>query len=648
MVWPARTADAATVQTFLVLGGNGVEYLETWYNWRVLSPHGANRSGQGYVRPRSLLQMMLNIIARCQGPSAILFGSSSLYTLLMFVFSDFDVAIGEEDTMQVFTTWLKEEHDQEAHCALLPLVRDIQASIQQLKRRGNVASELQNLWNRHFASDLITGRPLLKLLSSVDGPISNLSNLALGEQKDNSVRPQAIAALEAVKMEAYLILSDAYNSFLDAATIAQGGSQALGCFGLSPRRKTYLLDLIAFFICGLINNFGYVVMLSAADHIGGKLPESATLLADILPTFIIKISAPFFMDRIPYRIRIVFAILMGLISFQLVAWGTNSAWRLAGVVCASISSGLGEITFLALSSFYHRNVVSSWSSGTGAAGIVGATWYLAFTAWFTFIPSQKRPFVAMIACSGMPLFMAFAYFFLLSPLKKVIKPAGIINADTPEQPLAVEGGDSTDLVGDAEESVDTELASILDEPPAQPLTLRERAKMIPTLLWYILPLLLVYFGEYLINQGVGPSLVWPGTKISCQEYRYYQFLYQGGVFISRSSVNFFRIKNIWWLPLLQILNLNVLTLHAIYHYIPYYWIVFLVIIFEGLLGGATYVNVYYALSTETTGVVREYSMSMTSVSDSIGISLAALVGLKLGPFLKLLNRDRISAGNCPH
>jgi len=570
--------------------------------------------------------------------------------------------------MQVFTTWLKEENDSDVLPSLLPLIHDIHAAILHIKRRGGVSTELQNLWDRNFASHLATGRPLLKLLSSVDGPISKLSNLAASDHEDASIRQDAIATLEAVKMEAYLILSDAYNSFLDAASLVQSGERARGCFGLSARRKTYIFDLIAFFICGLINNFGYVVMLSAADHIGGKLPESATLLADILPTFVIKLTAPFFMDRIPYRVRVIFAILTGLLSFQLVAWGTNSTWRLLGVVCASISSGLGEITFLALSSFYHRNVVSSWSSGTGAAGIVGATWYLAFTAWFTFIPAEKRPFVAMIACSGMPLFMALAYFVLLSPLKASLlksssaKNAVINNTDLSEQPLRLDSESSSEQVGEEESAgageaaepqsiattTNTELASMLEEPEARPLTFRERAKMIPTLLWYILPLLLVYFGEYLINQGVDPSLVWPGTKISCQEYRYYQFLYQGGVFISRSSVNLLRIKNIWWLPLLQILNLNILTLQAIYHFIPYFWIVFLIVVFEGLLGGATYVNVYYALSTETTGVVREYSMSMTSVSDSIGISLAALVGLKLGPFLKLLNRDRIASGNCSH
>lgn len=551
--------------------------------------------------------------------------------------------------MHAFTTWLNDDEDSPASACLLSLIRDIQTGIGRIKRRGGVRAEIQKIWETHFASNIPTSAELLKILSSVDSPIAKLGQFASVVDETPSDRKEAIATLEAISTESYLLLSDSYNHFLDAAIQVQTGGSRRGCFGMSERRKVYLKDLIAFFICGLINNFGYVVMLSAADHIGGQLPEAATLLADILPTFVIKLTAPFFMDRIPYRLRIIFAIFMGLVSFQLVAWGPNSAIKLLGVICASISSGLGEITFLALSSFYHRNVVSSWSSGTGAAGIVGATWYLAFTAWFTFIPNASRPFVAMIACSGMPLLMAFAYFVLMSPATKAAKInlGAVINADdvSTTSDSLLEHNQMHGLVDLDGNSL--EASPIEPMPEDRPLTMRERAKMIPTLLWYILPLMLVYFGEYTINQGVDPALVWPGTKIACQEYRYYQFLYQGGVFLSRSSVNLFRIKNIWWLPLLQILNLNVLTLQAIYNFIPYYWIVFLITIFEGLLGGATYVNVYYALSTETSGIVREYSMSMTSVSDSIGISLSALVGLKLGPFLKSLNVARIVSRNCP-
>jgi hypothetical protein len=75
---------------------------------------------------------------------------------------------------------------------------------------------------------------------------------------------------------------------------------------------------IGFFILGLFNkfvpqlliqyvklinhyppSFGYVIFLSAAEDIM-KGSSGAVLLADILPTLITKLVAPFFMHRIPY------------------------------------------------------------------------------------------------------------------------------------------------------------------------------------------------------------------------------------------------------------------------------------------------------------------------------------------------------------
>ena len=45
-----------------------------------------------------------------------------------------------------------------------------------------------------------------------------------------------------------------------------------------------------------------------------------------------------------------------LASFIIVALGTSIAVVLVGVVCASISAGLGEITFLALTARYNKYV----------------------------------------------------------------------------------------------------------------------------------------------------------------------------------------------------------------------------------------------------------------------------------------------------
>ncbi|XP_006812156.1 battenin-like, partial [Saccoglossus kowalevskii] len=103
------------------------------------------------------------------------------------------------------------------------------------------------------------------------------------------------------------------------------------------------------------------------------------LLADILPGLIVKATAPFFQHRIAYSIRIAVCILFSTASLLIVGL-TKPVWiNLIGVACASIGSGFGEVTFLSLTALYDKNVVSTFSSGTGGAGIFGALSYAGLT-----------------------------------------------------------------------------------------------------------------------------------------------------------------------------------------------------------------------------------------------------------------------------
>ncbi|XP_068779359.1 battenin isoform X4 [Struthio camelus] len=207
-------------------------------------------------------------------------------------------------------------------------------------------------------------------------------------------------------------------------------------------------DNAAFWILGLCNNFAYVVMLSAAHDILRRPPAApqaarhlphgadangsrydcnpvstgAVLLADILPTLLLKLAAPFGLHLVPYSPRVVVCALCAWGSFALVALSAGVAVSLGGVALASVSSGLGEVTFLALSSLY---------------------------------PS---------------------YFCLLRPPPAAAPPA------EQEQPL-------------------------LGTPPAPParLTLARKWRIVKGLLKYLVPLAIVYFAEYFINQGLVPA-----------------------------------------------------------------------------------------------------------------------------------------------
>lgn len=154
----------------------------------------------------------------------------------------------------------------------------------------------------------------------------------------------------------------------------------------------------------------------------------------------------------------------------------------------------------------------------------------------------------------------------------------------------------------------------------------------------MLPLLLVYIAEYTINQGVAPTLLFPLHSTPFTSYRdfypIYGTIYQAGVFLSRSSTPFIRIHNLYLPSLLQCLNLAILIAQAMYPAFPFLfegsvWVVFLVVFWEGLLGGAVYVNTFAEIGERVPTEKREFSLGAVSVSDSAGIVVAGWLGMGL-------------------
>lgn len=147
----------------------------------------------------------------------------------------------------------------------------------------------------------------------------------------------------------------------------------------------------------------------------------------------------------------------------------------------------------------------------------------------------------------------------------------------------------------------------------------------------MLPLLLVYVAEYTINQGVTPTLLFPLKETPFEQFRAfypaYNAIYQAGVFISRSSSPFFRIHRLYFPSLLQIANLAILTLHALFNFIPNVYLIFLIIFWEGLLGGIVYVNTFAEIADRVPAADREFSLAATTVSDSGGICIAGFLGM---------------------
>ncbi|KAI4105102.1 MAG: hypothetical protein L6R37_002906 [Teloschistes peruensis] len=361
---------------------------------------------------------------------------------------------------------------------------------------------------------------------------------------------------------------------------------------------------IAFWLFGLINNVLYVIILSAAlDLVGPNVPKAVVLLADILPSFFMKLCAPYFIHVVPYSLRVVLFAITSAWGMLLIALSPPSidagtiTTKMAGVVLASLSSGAGELSFLGLTHYYGDMSLAAWGSGTGGAGLIGAGAYAIAT---TTIGLSVQ--TSLLVSSFFPIIMLLGFFLILprTPLRRTVE---------------------TENHGESSESQDG-----IDDQAS-----REDQGLL------ILPLFLVYIAEYMINQSVTPTLLFPLKSTPFSHYRSfyptYATIYQLGVFVSRSSLPFFRIHALYPPSLLQVANLILLTLQSLFAFLPSIYIVFAIVFWEGLLGGLVYVNTYAEIRERVPNDEREFALGATTVSDSAGITMAGLLGLGVETFL---------------
>lgn len=351
---------------------------------------------------------------------------------------------------------------------------------------------------------------------------------------------------------------------------------------------------------GLVNNALYVIILTLAmDLAPPNTPQSLILLLNILPGLVLKSSAPFLIhNRVAHDKRVVVLIFVNGLAMWLIAFG----FVYSGIFLASLMSGLGELTFLQIASSFGSTGINGWSLGTGLAGIFGSLFVLLLTSIFKV--SVKN---CLLGSSLIPL--GFGLYWMLP--------------------------DSYLKVSSSEDGVEL-------EEQQEDLRKIDKKLLLKNLLYpFMLPLMVVYFAEYLINQGITPVLLFPFKETSLlfhkfrDEYVLYGTMYQLGVLISRSSGRYIRIKHVWLLSLLQIVNLVLFLLEALYFPSESIFVIAIFSFYEGLLGGSSYVNVFLNVNDlyKENIALKEFSIGVVTMSDSFGILLAAVIGLVLEPKL---------------
>ena len=413
-------------------------------------------------------------------------------------------------------------------------------------------------------------------------------------------------------------------------------------------------ETLGFFICGLFNNFAYVVMLSASKSL---LPPtsfmSLVLIFDDLPALLAQILSPLLLKYISYPNRvttIVIATMISLICAAYASSGDAPKIALMAVTIASLCFGFGESTFFSLLSFHSTQAIGAFSSGTGCAGVLGSGLYLVL------IEILSSPSYALLTCAAL-LPVHSASFVLL-----------VLPEHNERVSSKSDGGNSSSS------SSNTILPVASTENPKQR---KKQKKKEDSFFWqslnvirehghdvarFFFPLWTMYVVTYTINHALLPhtfdvvsSYDNDGTvKITTEESYVSLFLtYQMAVFASRSSINLIqlrRVSHLWIFVFMQCLVFITLFLFT-FGYLQSVWILsnlvrfllYPIVMFEGLVSGVTYVNTFSLLRMSLETRSREIVMGIVVCATTAGPIAAALIGMFIESSLRASTSDIISS-----
>jgi len=486
---------------------------------------------------------------------------------------------------------------------------------------------------------------------------------------------------------------------LDGPTVdAVVANEAVGSQSSSAATMTRLVT--CFWILGLLNNASYVIMIACAKSIseGGT---ALVFLANIVPSLAVKATAPYWFDKVHYRTRLQAATICMMTSFILVA-GTSARAaaalnqvdkdhpapasitgeavgtgidanlssktpsttmthllliQLLGVSFGSAQCGLGEASLLALagkvdgaasgSEHDKGRCLTSFSSGTGMAGVFGFFWKWVWNDCVG-LSMSTTVWLAMILAVG--YWWSFQY------------------AQRQQESLERETGDDEDVLDTTEKLSDEEelpnetqalAPSSTDSgrpivTPIPEMTPRERFQLVLSLWPYMIPLFVVYAAEYALQSGTWTAIGFPLENMEARD-RFYEFsnwAYQAGVFVSRSSGTLFTapMSLLWLMPALQFANLGLYTYvasHPNFSAVYRPGVLYGGALYTGLLGGAVYIHGYKRICLDLPVAHREFSLSATSVAEGIGVLVADAVGLVIESCLYKVNKLEGALFSCP-
>jgi len=381
---------------------------------------------------------------------------------------------------------------------------------------------------------------------------------------------------------------------------------------------------MSFFLLGTINNFGYVVVISAAkslaDGFGKKELYGVITWANVGFGFFFRAVNTFALEHVAYKWRVAATTLMNLLGMAglVISFYINFWFAIAMIVLlGSGGSSFGESVMLGYLKRYPASLVDGWSSGTGMAGVAGSLMYIVLVAAFT---GQSENFTNQMI------------FLILTPTALLYIVTYAFALSEPKQADEQEDGQQAALLADEDGAPTAASVDAVTETGGQ-----RYWRCTKIVAWRSFNLFLVYFFEYVCITGAGDRASdLKGDWFRENAYAIFQFCYQVGVLCSRSSLKFFKFPWIEILTLLQAVNFFILLAHDKWPFINI-WVLFALMFYAGLLGGASYVNVFYLLLHDKAipDKDREVCINLAAFAITAGITSSSIFTLVMeNTFLK--------------
>ena len=436
---------------------------------------------------------------------------------------------------------------------------------------------------------------------------------------------------------------------------------------IDPYVSRKKLIYCCFSFIGLVNNLGYVLIITSAQQFANKLNDDtliafyplALILFNSISRFINSkycITISYFKRAVGLSIYFCFGYLFLFTILTIVDniddFNQKLAFFLTLIPAIIMGTGqsFGEATFLGYIRTFPQDYVSGWSSGTGFAGVFGA--FLSLT--FKLIDVELKNLYLFVSPVTLLYFLSF---YITYKIKTKIDYKNRLKNDEEE--------DEEEENEDEEENNEIRNNKSLPERPSDLIKSNDKSN-IPTDVSrnkkmsfenfplgfkygkrYILNMFIVYYLEYTVCSGFSERANYfeyvNSKDMLFEDAQYETFLlcYQIGVVISRSSLFIFKyLTFIELLNIFQFINFVFWFIEGKYGIIDNQWVCFITLIFLGFCGGGVYVGCFYFILNDNKipPEYKELCLNIGTIFNDSGVLLSSITCVILdNTFMK--NKD---------